>query len=430
MAMTEPQVVALELETVDKTVPTLFEREDTFFSEIEKAADAQVVSNRDMRIPQEIRPGGNFGYYSPAGGDLGRGDAQTYDKAIISVVHMKHGIEWHTLTKWATNDRRKAIQDAVQTLVSKGMAEFRRQCDSQCMTSGDGAVGTITSTATTAGRDTYTCTTDGYGTKLMRFGQYLAVYPANFSAPKVITPVAPDTLDGVACKVSGIDYQAKTVTLNGATTTPAAGDRLVVNGLSGANPVGLLGVPYHHNDASTGTWLGYNRANFPEVRASSVDANGVGLALTFARLAVNRVGDRQGRMHGFKLGAWCHPCQAHAYEELAQLVQVIQRSGGSEETANLYFNDNMRLAGVPVRQHFSWDKKRIDMIVNSVWKRAEMKAAGFYTEPDGRKMFEVRGASGGVAASNIFYLCSSWNIYMTNPQAGVYIKNLAVPTGY
>ena len=58
-----------------------------------------------------------------------------------------------------------------------------------------------------------------------------------------------------------------------------------------------------------------------------------------------------------------------------------------------------------------------------------MHPAGFY-EVDGRKIFEIRGASGGVATSQIFYVVGSFNIYNSNPAASSYVDNLAVPAGY
>jgi len=217
--------------------------------------------------------------------------------------------------------------------------------------------------------------------------------------------------------------QIKVATVTGAAPT----DVLVLSGLTGASPVSLLGVPYHHNNASTGTWLGLDRALNPEIRASRVNANNAPLSLPFPRLAVNKVGDRVGIENGMKFQAWMHPCQVQQYEEMGQMVTVINKEA-KQQGLDLYF-DVQQLAGVPIRKSYSWDKKRIDFIVNEAWGRAEMHPAGFYTE-GGRKIFELRGTSGGVAAASIFYIVCSFNLVMKNPTQGVYIDNLAVPTGY
>ena len=58
-----------------------------------------------------------------------------------------------------------------------------------------------------------------------------------------------------------------------------------------------------------------------------------------------------------------------------------------------------------------------------------MKEIGFY-EREGRRIFEIRGQSGGVATSNIFYIFTAFDIFMSNPASGSYIYSLAVPSGY
>ena len=66
----EAQVVGAELERVLPKVPTLFDRDDVFYSQLDKKP-VEVISSRDMRIPLELRPGGKTGYYDPDGGDMG-----------------------------------------------------------------------------------------------------------------------------------------------------------------------------------------------------------------------------------------------------------------------------------------------------------------------------------------------------------------------
>ena len=190
----------------------------------------------------------------------------------------------------------------------------------------------------------------------------------------------------------------------------------------------LYGVPYHVSNSTSGSWLGLNRSDNPEVVANRVNANGSALALPFARLAMNRIGDRVGMDNGYKPKAWMHPCQQQAYEELGQLVSMIQKAP-KQEGLDLYFGDNMQLAGAPVKTSFSWDKKRIDFIINDLWGRAELKSPGFY-EVGGRKIFENRSSTGTVKTSQVFFLVASWNLFVKNPAACAYVDGLAVPSGY
>jgi hypothetical protein len=89
----------------------------------------------------------------------------------------------------------------------------------------------------------------------------------------------------------------------------------------------------------------------------------------------------------------------------------------------------MQMAGAPVTEHFNWNKTRIDFVNGEVWGRGETLPIGFY-KSDGRSIFEIRGASGGVATADIFYMTVGMQTFVTNPAATAYIYGLAVPSGY
>src|SRR5690242_4380879 len=106
MAMTETMVVATEIEKIRKALPVLYEKEDTFFAGV-KTKNVEEVSNRDMRIPVQLHPGGYFGQYNPDGGDLGRGNGPDYDKAVINTVHLRYASEYTKKAEWSTDSARK-----------------------------------------------------------------------------------------------------------------------------------------------------------------------------------------------------------------------------------------------------------------------------------------------------------------------------------
>ena len=417
MALTETQVVANELERVDPKVPTLFDWDDVFYSTIEKR-EVEVISSRDMRVPLELKPGGNFGYYDPDGGDLGRGGGPTYDKAVLSSVHFKEAFEWTAKAEWSTDDKRKAVLNTFQRLLAKGMAEFRRQVDSQCMTAGSAILANPSAVAIgigTGGGDIWTVpVTDGYGVRLLRFGQTVGIYDATLAVKRGETTI------------NFYDLANRIVHTFPSIAGSLATDKIVASGLPVA-PVGIFGVPYHYSNAATGTWLGLSRVTTPEIRANRVNAAGA-LALPFARLALNKIGDRVGINKLIKCSAWMHPGQKQAYEELGQMVSIIQKQP-KQEGLDLYFNDSMQMAGAAVKCSYSWDKTRIDFIAPEIWGRAELHPPGFYTV-GGQKLFPIRGASGGVATATIFYIIASFNLYINNPAEASYIDGLTIPTGY
>jgi hypothetical protein len=416
MAVVESQVAALELERVLPKIRVLFERDDKFYANIKKR-DVEKISNRQMRVPLELRPGGSFQYFNADGGDLGRGGGPTFDKAVLNCVFVSENIEYTKLTQWATDDSRKAITNGVRRLTATALDELRRQLDAQMMQSGDGAIGTISAVSTSGGVDTYTLGTDGFGARLMRYGQTVQVFDTTLA-----------TLRGSGV-ITKWDVENKSIDVTPAIAGATNTDRIVTNGI--ANPTALpalFGVPYHHSNASTGTWLGFSRSATPEIRANRVNGGGSSLALPLPRLAMNKIGNRVGIDNSFKPRAWMHPAQKQAYEEIGQLVIMIQKQAKNEDL-NMYFGDGMQMAGASVADSFNWDRTRIDFVVDEVWGRGEILPIGFYTT-DGRRIFEIRGPSGGVATAEIFYMVCGMQTFVSNPAACAYIDSLAVPTGY
>lgn len=415
MALTEAQVTALELERVIPKVRVLFERDDKFYANIKKQA-VEKISNRQMRVPLELRPGGSFQYFDADGGDLGRGGGPTFEKAVLTSVFMSENIEYTKLAQWATDDERKAIVSTVRRLTATALDELRRQLDAQMMQDGSGTIGTITTVSTAGGVDTYTCTTDGFGVRLMRFGQTVQVFDSTLT-----------TLRGSGV-VTSWDVENNSVDVTPAIAGAVATDFIVTNGISSPSSLpALYGVPYHHSNASTGTWLGFNRSTTPEIRSNRVNGNNSALALPMPRLAINKIGNRVGIDNNFTPSAWMHPCQKQAYEEIGQLVSIIHKMP-KEEALDMYF-DKMQMAGAPVKESYNWNKKRIDFVVNEVWGRGEILPIGFYTT-DGRKIFELRGPSGGVMTSDIFYMVVGMQTFVNNPAATAYIDTLQIPSGY
>src|SRR5690606_4872976 len=81
------------------------------------------------------------------------------------------------------------------------------------------------------------------------------------------------------------DVENKQIDVTPAIANAAATDKIVTNGIS--NPTALpalYGVPYHHSNASTGTWLGFSRASTPEIRSNRVNGGNSALALPLPRL--------------------------------------------------------------------------------------------------------------------------------------------------
>jgi hypothetical protein len=416
MAVAEAQVAALELERVIPKIRVLFERDDKFYANIKKR-DVEKISNRLMRVPLELRPGGSFQYFNPDGGDLGRGGGPTFDKATLQSVFVSENIEYTKLTQWSTDDDRKSIVNGVRRLTATALDELRRQLDAQMMQPGNGVIGTVTSDTPAGGSNVISLATDGFGARLMRFGQTVQVFDTTLATNRG------------SAQITQWDVENKSITLTPQIAGVIAGDLIVTNGISAPTALpALYGVPYHHSNASTGTWLGFPRSTTPEIRSNRVNAGNATLSLPLPRLAINKVGNRVGLDNTFNPNAWMHPAQKQAYEEIGQLVIMINKTA-KDEALDMYFGDKMQMAGANVKTSFNWDKTRIDFVVDEVWGRGEILPIGFY-KTDGRNIFEIRGASGGVATADIFYMVCGMQTFVSNPAATSYIDALAVPSGY
>ena len=414
-AVSNNEVIGLELERVLPKVQTLFERDDMFYANIKKR-NVEKISNRQMRIPLEMRPGGKFQYFNPNGGDLGRGGGQQWDKAVLDCVFMSENIEYTKLAQWGTDDDRKAVQNAVRELTAKALDELRRQLDAQMMQAGNGVIGVVTTDTPAGGENVIVCTTDGFGVRLMRYQQTVQIFDTNL------------TILRGSGEINFWDVENNVIHITPAIAGVQVGDKIVTEGIADPTALpGLFGVPYHDSNSSTGTWLGFPRNTTPEIRASRVNGNSAALTLPLPRLAINKIGNRVGMKNSFNPDAWMHPCQKQAYEEIGQLVSIIQKVA-KEEKLDMYF-DQMQMAGATVKTSYNWDKTRIDFITDSVWGRGEILPIGFYTT-DGRKIFELRGPSGGVMTSDIFYMVVGMQTFVNNPAGCSYIDSLAVPSGY
>lgn len=416
-AQAEADVLGTELERVLPKINVLFDREGPFYAAIEKK-DVEVISARQMRGPLEIRTGGKFRFFDPDGGDMGRGSGTKYDKFVLTAQHILFAVEYTTLVGWVTDDKRKSVINSIQRLLASSMKDMRRHCDTMAVGAGDGVIGTIESVTTAAGVDTIVLD-NTFGAKLLRYDQDFRVYSSDLLT---------DRTSGGEVTVTFYDLAARTIKAT-AVAGIVAGDKIVASGLSATPPVGIKGVMYHHSSSSTGTWLGFDRSTTPEIRASRVNGNSSGLTLPLPRLALNLAADRVGADNVGKFQAWMHPCQAQAYEELGMLVTQINQTGEGKGL-DLYFGGSMTMAGAPVKKSFNWHKQRIDFVNMDYWGRGELKPIGFHEFGPGRKMIELRGASGGAAASMIFYITASFDLFVGNPAGCSYIDTLAIPSGY
>ncbi|MCI0725042.1 MAG: hypothetical protein L0338_39670 [Acidobacteria bacterium] len=423
-SMTNTQSVALQLEKVRRKLPLLYERDDVLFAAIKARGDVERVSSRNMRIPLKMRPGGKYGQADMDGGDLGRGSGTTYDVATVTPIFFRFGIEITKLVEYATNSSEKAVANAAKKEVIEGMAQFRAALDKHCQTSGNGVLANITAVAGGGANITAAKATNPHGVQLLYFNQKISVYDSTLATNR-----------GTAT-ISAIDYDADTLTLitggvEGTITlaTIVVGDLILPDGVTGANPTSLFGLKFHQNSAATGTWLGLNRANFPEIRTPTFNAGGASLTVGMVRLALNKIKKALGINGVGKLMAYCNLEQDHAYEQLGVAITNIQTPTGKVSDLDLLFQGTRTMGGIPSMLSINADPTRIDFLDMTHWGRAVMQDIDYF-EIGNDTIFPVYGASGGLATAYLFYFCTGFQIWTDSPRNGSFISNLQKPSGY
>jgi hypothetical protein len=415
-AMANSQTIALQLEKVRDKVPLLYERDDVLLSMIQQRGDVEKVSSRAMKLPLQVNPGGKAGSYSADGGDLGRGSGTTFDFATISPIFYRFAIEITKLVEYSTNSREKAVENAAKREVANGMKQFRSFLDKLIQTAGNGVLGSIGSIASS----TLTMNVPS-GAALVYVGQTIQVYDSTL------------TTNRGSCNVTAADpITAQTITVDSVPAGTTAGDVIVHDGLTGASPVSLFGIKYHQNNATTGTWLNLNRATYPvQLATPRVNAGNAALTPANVRLAINKVRKSLGTAQVGKLIAYTSVEQEHAWENLGITIsQVIKEGGaGNANDLDLLFTGRKTMSGVPIKTSVNADQTRVDFLDLSHWGRAVIKDIDFF-EIGGQTVFPIYGASGGLAASYIFYFDTGFQVWNDSPRSGAFIDALARPSGY
>ena len=426
--MQNAQSVALQLEKVRDKLPLLYERDDILLTMMQQRGDVERVSSRNMRLPLQIRPGGKAGLANLDGGDLGRGSGTTYDVAQVTPVFFRHAVEITKLVEYSTNSPEKAIENAAKREVKNNMAQFRSFLDKVVQTAGNGVLGTIGSIVTTglpSGVGAQINLVTPPGAALFYYNQTIQFYDPTLTTNRNVAA-------NVTTNILLVDPFNKFIQIDNLPTGVSVGDAVVHDGLTGAQPVSLFGVPYHQSNATTGTWLNLNRATYPvELATPHVAGNNAAITPGAVRLAINKVRKALGTSQVGKLIAYTALEQENAWEQLGiSISQIIKEgAGGRASDLDLLFTGELTMAGVPIKSSINANQARIDFLDLSHWGRAVMQDIDFY-DVGGQTVFPIYGPSGGLSAAYIFYFVTGFQVWTDSPRSGAYIDSLAIPTGY
>jgi hypothetical protein len=415
---TNADVVSLQMEKVRSKLQELFETSNTASALIKRGAETEQVSTRDYRIPVVIRRGGKYRTFNPDGGDMGLGSGPKTAHMVAKYFPTTFAVQINNLAMYATATSDRAVKKAFAYALTSAMKEFQVYDDFSFHTAGNGVFATATAHTTAGGKSVYTLDS-AFATQLCRVGMPCVVYLNNLS----------DNRDSGATRViEKVNVGANQITLDATVTSAGTDDKFVFDGVSGASPAWKNGLYLFNTTTTSGNLLSLSRTEYPEINANAVNAGGL-LSEIHGMLLIDAIRQRRDDEYVSGLVGLAHSKQRIAWFKKGLTVSEWQR-GANDKMIDLAPNMNEKTfmyCGVQHTIDKHQDRTRIDWFIPKLWGRSILKELDWHTV-EGRKLFELRGATGGVAAAMVFYLEQLEDWYNVDPGAAGFIYGLTIPT--
>lgn len=407
------QTVAYQREKLREDIAILFQRDDTLFGKIQKGKNLEKISSRAMRLPADLLAGGNFLQINPDGGDFQRGSAITSDFMQVTSVYFAQATEYTKLAEVATNADSKAVAPAAKRNLEAAVKQMRTNIEALLNTDGSGTLDSVVSVS----------------------GSTITVNNANQFFDNQIIQVF-SALGGTnrgSAQILSVDANAKQIILT--QTAPVgttANDLLIVNGGAGVANSSLFGLLTFQVDSNTGTYLQLARPSYPgKLKTPHVAMNSQAITPQAIRAGEQILRRALGVDTPELQGAVAHMGldQQLAWENTGLVVtQVIQNQlGGSESENMLKKEPPSKMGRFDILASIHAKPGRIDVLCLDNWGRAETQPVDDL-EYGGQTMFPVYGASGGLSGATISYIWCGFQVYNTNPRAGIFWDSCAIPS--
>lgn len=412
MAQTQANVQAVFKETYRDYVPKLLESTNVLWAKIKAASDLEKAGPRTLRAPKEMSPGGQFRYAAQDGGDFGRGNAPIYDAMTFTPKLVLEAVEFNQSVRWNTANNKLAVINALADNVASATTEWGVNVDKVIQGNGDGIVAT---TSTGAGTTSIVLAAPFRGRLLRLNCRYVQMNSAQTIHRGVITLLAYDPVTGTA-------------TIDAAPAGATNGDVWVSDGLAVPTPTGINGLQNLCSSATTGTVGGLSRTTYPQLRTANQVASAA-LTPAILRAAINAPEIlRDASVWNDEVFAYGSIAQRQALEEIGLSMALYDKTGGRDGFDPLFAPDKLKINGLRYVGSQNADPTRIDILWPSNFFRAETLPVGLYDVEDDT-MFPIYGASGGLAAAEIFYVMGIFDLGIDDPQKHTIISSLSVPSG-
>lgn len=420
---TNADVVSLQMEKVRSKLQELFETSNTASSLVKKGAETELISTRDYRIPVIIQRGGKYRKFDPDGGDMGRGSGPKAVHMVATYFPTTYAIELTNLQMYATASSEQAVKKAFAYSLTNAIKEFQVYDDLAFHTSGNGVIGTATAHTTSSGKSVYTLDTS-FATQLFRLGMDVCVYDTTLATQRSVNGDPAD----VTFEVTKVDPANNQITLDATVGSAAATDKILFAGVSGASPSWKNGLYLFNNSTGSGNLLSLSKSDYPQIVANEQAAGG-SLSGVHGMLLIDAIRQKRDDEYVAGLVGLAHMKQRTAWFKLGMTISEWQR-GAKDKMIDVVPDLNEKefmFAGIRHVLDKHQNRTRIDWFIPKLFGRSILKELDWHTV-EGRKLFELRGASGGVAAGMVFYLEQLEDWYCVDPGAAGFISGLSIPT--
>lgn len=394
------------------------------------------VSTRDVRVPIEVSPAGDYSSVDTDGGARGRGSSYVTVNHTLTTFETQVALEVTEKQIQATRGKKKAIAAVLTKTLKDGMREAKNYDDIAFHSSPDGGsqgiIGYATATTTSGGNQVYTFNDNtpsangGHGltVRLMRRKQKVHVFSNDLLTHRT---------SGGAVRIVSVDKQNKTVTLTGLISGAAADDKIIFNGVT-ATPAWKYSLFTYLNTLTTGNLLGLSRTTYPDIVPSSVNCAGNKVTMSDIQLLRSKMLEARGGMDNDYQGL-CSLAQAQVIREAQSAITHIYLDGKVKEMVDIVPKAGKQF---PFGD-FIWNidlhhpQTRMDLAAPKLWGRITLfnRDIAFATDPDGKRVWTVVSTSDGSPTTAYdFYIDQSENIFSQDSGAQGFLYGAGVPSGY
>lgn len=399
----------------------------------------KTTNSLDFRAPIEFAPPGNFGAASLDGGAAGLGVGFVINQFTQTFFDVKMAFQLSYQAVKGTASEEQSVINAWRRTMEEGVPNMARYEDSSWHNLGgtDGQVAVATAYTGDGTGGTYTLDPDVGARLIVPNMRVEIINGATYKTGQ--TGVSPDNLPYV--NAGSINYAARTIKITCPTTltggnVPASGDVLYFNSATpSGTPTWLNGLRSVNTTATSGTYLGVDRATYPAINSSAITSGGT-LTPQMVFALRNLIKVRTGTSSKPNLIGLASEHQLAIMSQTIQNMQVFYRSQVTESQIDPLPQANVEggvvYGGITHFEDSLQSSTRIDYCDPNDWIRVyldDKPGADFYRAPgSGQMFFPIYSGNGSPTFAQAFYLISTLNYGNINPARSGLITGLTPPT--